>query len=141
EGLDFDSRLEDAVGSTRFYRINYAGRLDDNEEVLTNLTTIFSEELWEGTDRVESSERDEAMQRKFAGTFVFIGNRTTLENDYFQTPLDVMFGVETIALSFNTLLGDSRISVVCPAAVLLLCLLLTLLAWLVNQLRPVRNIW
>ena len=141
EGLDFDSRLEDAVGSTRFYRINYAGRLDANEEVLTNLTTIFSEELWEGTDRVESSERDEAMQRKFAGTFVFIGNRTTLENDYFQTPLDVMFGVETIALSFNTLLGDSRISVVRPAAVLLLCLLLTLLAWLVNQLRPVRNIW
>src|SRR5690606_35734817 len=88
EGLDFDSRLEDAVGSTRFYRINYAGRLDDNEEVLTSMTTIFSEQLWEGTDRVESSERDEAMQRKFAGTFVFIGNRTTLENDYFQTPLD-----------------------------------------------------
>lgn len=141
EGMDFDTSLEEVVGGTRFYRINYADRLEHNERISTNLTTLFAEELWSGEELVDDPAQAEAMQRKFAGTFVFVGNRTTLENDYFQTPLDVMFGVDTIALSFNTLLDGDRIRVVRPVNLLLVCLALALLAWLINQLRPVRNIW
>lgn len=73
------------------------------------------------------------------GPVVFYGSRCAADNDYFNTPFGVMFGVDTLAESFDTLLRQRFIHQVPVAVQLLLGLLLTLAAWAIGLLRPIRN--
>ncbi|MEZ5338612.1 MAG: CHASE2 domain-containing protein [bacterium] len=142
EGLDFEPLLDNAVGQTRSFRINYCGPLEPDAQVSASLSSIFANELFEHRDRADlAPEERERLQRRYTGSHVFIGSRAQADNDYFQTPYGTMFGVDTNASAFDTLVSGRTVRVLAPVQVLLICFALALLAWLTNQLKPVRNVW
>ena len=142
EGLDFEAELDNAVGQTEYFRINYCRPLENDPHVSTSLGNIFKNELFEHRERGELDDREAArLQATYTGSYIFVGSRAKADNDYFQTPFGTMFGVDTNASAFDTLLRERYIRVLPPVNVLLITLLLTLVAWLTNQLRPVRRVW
>lgn len=142
EGLEFENLLDNAVGDTEYFRINYCRPLENDLHVSSSLGNIFKNELFENRDRHDLDPAEaERLTRMFTGTYVFVGSRAAADNDYFQTPFGTMFGVDTNASAFDTLLRSRYIQVLPPVTVLLVTLVLTLLAWLTNQLRPVRRVW
>ncbi|MCB1188324.1 adenylate/guanylate cyclase domain-containing protein [bacterium] len=142
EGGEFEALLDNAVGQTRSFRINYSGPLEPDAQVSASLSSIFSNELFEHRDRNDLAEDERArLERRYTGSYVFIGSRAKADNDYFQTPYGTMYGVDTNASAFDTLVSGRYVRVLPPVQVLMACFALALLAWLTNQFKPVRNVW
>jgi class 3 adenylate cyclase/CHASE2 domain-containing sensor protein len=88
---------------------------------------------------VWNAEKLATARKVFDGTVVFYGSRNPADNDYFNTPFGMMFGVDTLVQSFDTLLRQRLIKPVDPKVMLALALVLALLAWRISGIRPMRG--
>lgn len=136
-GRDFNAELRRATPSgARAFPIHYCGPPEQLPGLLYSFERLFPG-LFEGSPGRELTATEQAeLRRLFQGTVVFIGSRAKPDNDYFNTPFGLMFGVDTNAQAFDTLARRRLIYTVPPAAVLLLAALLSLIAWGVSLLRP-----
>jgi adenylate cyclase len=135
-GRDPEVGLRRACRGTGFFRINYNGPPEEFDGLLYHYEMLFPG-LFDGQPRRELSATElETLRHVFAGSAVFIGSRAKADNDYFSTPFGQMFGVDTNAQAFDTLVQERYVYSVPPPAVLLLVLLLSVLAWAAALLRP-----
>ena len=138
EGRDFDALLHRASPhDVPYYRINYVGRPEQLPEHLKSYELLFLDELDGGEKGVLSGENAERLARAFGNAIVFIGSRAKADNDYFNTPFGLMFGVDTNAQAYDTLARERWITFVPPAWFLLIAALLGLEAWILSLVRPI----
>ena len=97
------------------------------------------DESQSGVKPVEEEEKVLDMSR-FSGSIVFVGSVAKADNDYFMTPFNEMFGVETNAQALNTLLSRSWIHTTDSRLAFSLVVLLALLAWaFAVNMRPITS--
>ncbi|MCD6282902.1 adenylate/guanylate cyclase domain-containing protein [bacterium] len=146
-GEDFDSDPF-AYGITEIgdtghgdFLINYAG--PDGTIPRVNFALFFPEYLEQSFANEESETVPDESQlagepaeegkvldlSRFAGAIVFVGSVAKADNDYFMTPFEEMFGVETNAQALNTLVTGRFIHVTRQHLAMALVILLALLAW------------
>ena len=156
EGRDFAAELDRAAveftdaatGSRqRVFRINYCAPPEQFPGHVYDYVRLFPE-VWlaedEGTDdgttathRELTADEAAGLRDIFAGTVVFIGSRSKPDNDYFHTPLGVMYGVDTNAQAFDTLARERLITSVPPTVVLAIIFALGLAAWGLSLIHPI----
>lgn len=145
------------------FRINYCGALDQFAGVAYEYSLLFPEladsermarinalreareagsldaagaaEL-EALVRLDPADAD-TLARVFNGSTVFLGSRNELDNDYFDTPYGRMFGVDTNAQAYDTLVSGRPIRVAAGNLVFAWCIALTLAGWALSQTRPI----
>lgn len=135
-GRDFAAVVRQATAGTGFFHINYPGPPERLSHLLYDFETLFPGLFSARPARELSAQERQALKRAFDGAVVFIGSRAKADNDYFNTPYGLMFGVDTNALAFDTLARGRFVYGVPPLAVLAVSLLLALAAWLLGLLRP-----
>jgi len=135
----FDSHPE-LYGISKYgdFLINYYG--PSGKTIPTYpIATLFpeiTEPYWEKRE----GEMVRLRPSLFKDGIVFVGSVAKVDNDYFMTPFDEMFGVETNAQALNTLLKRDFITPVDPRVTALIWLLITITSWaLVVYLRPLRS--
>ncbi len=138
-GADCAAVLQRATAGTGFFHINYAGPPDRLTGLLYDYETLFPGLFSAQPGRELNPAEAQALERSFSGAVVFIGSRAKADNDYFNTPYGLMFGVDTNALAFDTLARERFVYGVPPLAVLAMTVLLALTAWLLGLLRPLRR--
>ena len=138
DGLDFPEALERVDPQRQGeFRINYAGRPELFEGYTYSYERLFEDELMNEAEFGSiSAVEAERLRTIFLDTVVFIGSRANADKDTFSTPVGTMFGVDTNAQAFNTLLTGRPILEVSKGQVLLITALLALLAWAIALLRP-----
>jgi adenylate cyclase len=118
--------------------INYATTPVAHPESFIFYETLFPE-IQAGSPEMRELTPEEL--GKLTGIFdnciVFVGSRASADNDYFMTPLGQMFGVETNAAAFDTLLRSRFIHPTNSAVMVLGSIGLALLGWLLSILRPI----
>jgi class 3 adenylate cyclase/CHASE2 domain-containing sensor protein len=157
--------IEHLTGGTGRYRINYFGPAD-TAGLTYSYERLFPEAVDDATWLEIKSEREallagggtssllaawpvleqdvaSELRRVFDGAVVFLGSRNNADNDYFNTPYGMMFGVDTLAQSFDTLYRKRLVHEV-PLNplwpwVTAVAGLLALTAWGVALLRPIRT--
>jgi adenylate cyclase len=135
-GVDFAAAMRKATGSTGCYRINYCGPVDQLTDLVYQYEVLYPGLFEQHPERELTASGQAALKRAFAGSVVFIGSRAKADNDYFNTPYGLMYGVDTNALAFDTLARQNFIYGVPPLAVLLITLLLAAGAWALSLIRP-----
>ncbi len=127
------------VSKARDFIINYFG--PSGSIPIVPLAMMFPELLEEKVWEKREGEMQEIRASTFKDGIVFIGSVSTADNDYFWTPYEKMFGVETIAHAFNTLLTGEHIYPVDWKVSAIILALISLLTWtLVVMLRPLQGI-
>jgi adenylate cyclase len=138
EGRDFGGAIGEADPSqTGYFLINYSTTPKSHPSNFIFFETLFPEIIDQPEPRELTSEEAASLRGLFANCAVFVGSRASADNDYFMTPLGQMFGVETNAQAFDTLLRGRYIHSVAPWAQLLLGLVLWLAAWGLSIMRPI----
>lgn len=140
DGRDAAAVLKRAVtvppSGQAFFRINYCGQPERFEGYAYHYEVLFPG-LFDGDPRrTPSAAEVESIRRAFEGSVVFLGSRAKADNDYFDTPYGLMFGVDTNSQAFDTLNRGRNISAAYPITVLLLTWLLGTTAMILAQLRP-----
>lgn len=136
----FDSNPQ-SFGISRFrdFIINYYGPSGTipTHPIAMMFPELLEEKVWEKG----KGEMEVIRSSTFKNGIVFVGSVATADNDYFWTPYEKMFGVETNAHALNTLLqGDLLSPVDWRVSAVILCLI-ALLSWaLVVLLRPLHSI-
>ncbi len=78
---------------------------------------------------------------QFKDSVVFVGSISTVDNDYFMTPYEKMFGVETNAHALNTLLTQDIIKPVDFRVTAFILILIAAACWMiVVMLRPLFSV-
>ncbi|OPX23934.1 MAG: hypothetical protein B1H03_00040 [Planctomycetales bacterium 4484_113] len=131
------SRFDAAPGEFGISRyhdflINYYG---PSETIRTwQLATLFPDKTAATWEQGSAELPD---MSSFKGAIVFVGSVATADNDYFLTPFDRMFGVETNAQALNTLMKHDLIYPVDWRLTIVVLILLALVSWLLAvSLRP-----
>lgn len=130
---EFDASPE-RFGVNRYhdFLINYYG---PDQTVRTQPFSTLFPDLTAPTWQEGSSE--EVDMSPFRGAIVFVGSTATADNDYFMTPYEKMFGVETNAQALNTLLKHDLIRPIDWRFTMVVLLLIALVSWLLAvSLRP-----
>ncbi len=136
---DFAAELKraDPRGTGRF-EINYCTTAKTHPESYVFYETLFPEiQDGEPDQRELKPAEQESLKRIFNNDVVFIGSRASADNDYFLTPYGQMFGVETNAQAFDTLLRGRFIQPSSQFPTLPFAAVLALLAWGLSILRPI----
>jgi len=132
---EFDATPE-RFGISRYhdYLINYYG--PDQTIRTWQFATLFSDvtaSTWE-----QGAAEQPVDMSSFKDAIVFVGSTATADNDYFLTPFDRMFGVETNAQALNTLLRRDPIHPVDWRLTIAVLLLIAVASWLLAvSLRPI----
>ena len=146
DGRDFEELLAQGTitntdyktgQSQRFFHINYFAPPEEFLGHVYSYELLFPAELNGGPKGALPEDDRARLQRVFQGSVVFIGSRNRLDNDYFNTPFGLMFGVDTNAQAFDTLDRGRVIRMITPSEVLALVFCLMLLAWWLALQRPI----
>jgi class 3 adenylate cyclase/CHASE2 domain-containing sensor protein len=134
------------------FNINYACKVNEYSGYLYNLETVIPESFdaskWNGlsdsrnamkTGGVYTPTGPADLGSAFKGKVVFYGSHNSADNDYFNTPFGQMFGVDTIAESFDTILRDRALRPLPTWSLLLIGIASTIAAWWLSLARPLRN--
>lgn len=137
DGRNSASELSQAAAPTGGqYLINYLGAPQDLQGLLYHYESLFPG-LFEGQpERVLSSAEAAGLASTYKGTVVFLGSRAQADNDYFNTPFGLMFGVDTNAQAFDTLFRRRILHETSSRMVLALLFLLAAAAWGCALIRP-----
>jgi len=142
EGRDAAAELKRAVTQppagtgSPFFRINYLGPPDDFPGLVYHFERLFPGLFDRQPKRELTAAEADRLRELFGGTIVFLGSRNKADNDYFETPFGLMYGVDTNSQAFDTLYRTRLVGAVHPVLVLCIALLLTLVAWWVSITRP-----
>lgn len=139
DGRDFATELSraDPGGSGR-YMVNYATTSISHPESFIFYETLFPEIQQDSSQMRElTPEELDKLKGIFDNCIVFVGSRASADNDYFMTPLGQLFGVETNAAAFDTLLRGRFIRPASESLRWIGLVGLGLLAWGLSLLRPI----
>lgn len=146
DGRDFEKVLDKATETNtnyetgdqqRFFSINYFAKPEQFDGHVYSYESLFLGELNGGPKGIIPKENSKRLRGVFKDSVVFIGSRNRLDNDYFNTPFGLMFGVDTNAQAFDTLDRGRFIRMMTPVEVLALVFCLMLLAWWIALQRPI----
>jgi adenylate cyclase len=139
DGRDFEAELRKADPQGRgTFMINYATTAVAHPESFIFYETLFPEIQQDSGEMRELAPDELATLRGiFDNSIVFVGSRASADNDYFMTPFGQMFGVETNAQAFDTLLRSRLIHYTSPWLQWLGLVGLGLLAWGCSIMRPI----
>jgi adenylate cyclase len=139
EHRDFARELQAAdPHGIGLFRINYCTTAKAHPDSYVFYETLFPEiQQGQATPRELTAAEQAPLKNLFANSIVFVGSRASADNDYFETPYGQMFGVETNAQAFDTLLRRRFIHDISPVVFLAWALGLTLAAWGLALLRPI----
>ncbi len=133
---EFDKNPEKfGISAVNDFRINYYGPMGS---IPTHpIAMMFPEELEEKVWEKGKGEMKQIRTSEFKNGIVFVGSVATVDNDYFWTPYEKLFGVETNAHALNTLLTQDIIRSVDWRVTIGIILLISLVSWVLSVfLRP-----